>query len=86
MADVEPIYTPTTPPVNEGDIRRWIFEELIRLSGVMEQMKYVPVFYVEPKTPEEGALYTFPGGGGAYTPGAGAGTYIYRSGAWVLIV
>ena len=78
------IYTPSSPPTNDTDLKNYITTELLRLSTFLNNITNVPVSYDEPKSPEEGTLCTFPAGG--FDPGSGAGTYIYRAGSWVLIV
>ena len=78
------IYNPTTPPADDGQLRVYLLSELQRISEALLESVKPPLFYSEPKNPQEGWMVRADGAG--WNPGSGAGLYIYRSAAWVLIV
>lgn len=78
------VYSPSSPPAEEGQLRTYLLSELQRISDAISESAIPPLFYSNPKNPQEGWVVRADGTG--WNPGSGAGLYIYRSSAWVLIV
>lgn len=78
-------YTPTVPPQTDDvdELRRWLFDELRRISVEGSETIAVELRQVgrAPDKPREGMIVS--ANGTTWNPGAGAGAYEYKGGAWV---
>jgi hypothetical protein len=78
MSEVQ--YLPTAIPPSQESLSKYLEVELQRIAVAMTQSVRVPMFYEQPKNPEEGFLASADGVG--WDPGAGAGLYLFTGGLW----
>ena len=75
-------YRPTQPGVRQ-DLATYVYDELLRISHVLdliEEGRILPVRYAAPTRPAEGMLAV--ADGTQWNPGGGKGLYEYKSGNW----
>ena len=76
-------YTPQPAPINlDPTVARWIYEELLRLSGELTtgvDAILLPLQNVEPDKPREGMVVLADGTN--WDPGSGRGFYGYTYGS-----
>ncbi len=79
-----PKYTPNPVPANPEDLPRYIFEELIKLQGSLEEnaTTFIEVKNVEPERIKQGDIIYADGTN--FNPGSGEGIYFRNAGgSWV---
>lgn len=79
-----PRYTPNPAPDNPEDLPKYIFEELLKLQGALEEnpIKFIEVKNVAPERIKQGDIIY--GDGTNFNPGAGEGIYFRNAaGNWV---
>lgn len=78
-------YSPGIVPEDDGEIRRYLGEELDRISAAISRLAegHLGVSYEAPAKPREGNLRI--ADGTTWNPGSGEGVYVYLSGAWVFL-
>jgi hypothetical protein len=76
------MYRPENPPVEVEQLSNYVYQELTRLSGIMELAlaRRVEFITVAPSKPREGMVLG--ADGTHWNPGAGKGIYGYYSGTW----
>lgn len=84
-----PHFTPTHPPFGGApdEVARWVYEELSRLSGLLEQNQ-TDAIELESLAAEPTRLFegmTVNADGTNWDPGSGQGLYAYINGAWVFL-
>lgn len=75
-------YQPNNPPVAPEDLANYVYEELSRLSAVMNAAlaRKVEFLHVAPARPREGDVYGADGTN--WDPGSGQGIYAYYNSTW----
>ena len=79
-----PRYTPNPVPVNPDDIPKYIFEELLKLEGALQEhpTTYIEVKNATPSRIKQGDIVY--GDGTNFDPGSGEGIYFRNAaGSWV---
>ena len=74
-----PKYTPNPVPANPEDLPRYIFEELIKLQGSLEEnaTTFIEVKNVEPERIKQGDIIYADGTN--FNPGSGEGIYFVNA-------
>lgn len=75
-------YAPGYPPEALDDLRRFLFDELSKIAGVISQLSagHIDKSYVVPTKPRDGDIRL--ADGTSWNPGSGQGLYVYYSTAW----
>ena len=79
-----PKYTPNPVPSNPEDLPKYIFEELLKLQGALEEnpVTFIEVKNVAPARIKQGDIVY--GDGTNFDPGSGEGIYFRNAaGSWV---
>ena len=77
-------YTPTNIPANVEDIGKVVYDNLVKISAVLELLRdgHIDVVYAAPTKPSRGDIRY--ADGTTWNPGGGEGIYFYNSaGSWV---
>jgi len=77
-------YTPDPPPNNQipEDIENWVWDELLRLRDVIEQMHDHEILHIEPTGKLYDGMVRY-ADGTDWNPGSGEGFYGREGAAWV---
>ena len=78
-------YSPSNPPQDAAQMRRFLFEELTKVSTAITALAagHIDVTHVAPPKPRDGDIRY--ADGTDWNPGSGVGIYYYKSSAWVLL-
>lgn len=78
-------YTPAQPPENAAEMRRFVFEENLKIAAAINALAlgHLDVAYVAPAKPRTGNVRI--ADGTSWNPGSGYGLYVYNGTAWVLV-
>tara|TARA_R100000458_G_C8260353_1_gene235924 strand:- start:81 stop:338 length:258 start_codon:yes stop_codon:yes gene_type:complete len=79
-----PKYTPNPVPTSSEDLPRYIFDELLRLQGALEEtpVSFIEVKNVAPSRVKQGDIVYADGTN--FNPGSGEGIYFRNAaGSWV---
>ena len=78
-------YVPLYPPANADEFRRYIAEELYKVSAAISALAagHVDTVHVAPSKPRAGDIRL--ADGTDWNPGSGQGLYAYYASAWHLL-
>ena len=76
-------YTPGIPPSDAAEMRRFLFEELGKISAALATLSagHLDKAYVAPSKPRDGDVRY--ADGTSWNPGGGSGIYYYNGTSWV---
>lgn len=76
-------YVPNSPPSDSKDIGVYVYNELVRIAGVLSLVAagHLDKSYAAPSKPRDGDVRY--ADGTSWNPGSGAGIYYYNGSAWV---
>lgn len=75
-------YAPGIPPEDAAEMRRFLLEELQKLSGAISALAagHIDKTYAAPSKPRDGDIRL--ADGTSWNPGSGQGVYCYYGAAW----